>query len=291
MSDHGSSHGKVEQGGAGHSHDHDKYHMAKHQAQHRLMEKTTFKTTERLIERASERVVERAGERMLERAGTNVMQRSAERVTRRAMKRASSRLAQRTSKRVATRIAQRLVGEAFRVSEALHPFNFGLFSWRAEECAAKHAGKQAAQGGGKWTMDAMKALQVMVPAIGLLFVAHMAHQDWHRVTKEWQQGRNILTTGLFVAAAICDTADVAVHLLVVSSLTVVNVDHHVVHSIEHYGLIIAVIATICMIIGEILSARSNSFLPGVSSESELCKHSTTVVPCTDVEASEDQMGA
>jgi len=100
----------------------------------------------------------------------------------------------------------------------------------------------------------LKMLRVVIPMAGTFFVGHLAHEGWHRAEVEWKQKRGSLSTWLFAAVAMCDTFDTAVHALVVASHTVVHVNHHLIHRLEHLALMAALLAMICMMLGELISA-------------------------------------
>ena len=103
----------------------------------------------------------------------------------------------------------------------------------------------------------LHALRIVVPVVGTVGVAHMAHVDLHRAQHEWHSGR-WATAALFLAAAVADAFDVAVHLLLVLSLTVVHVDHHFIHRAEWFGMCAAVLGVLSMILGEILCIRTST---------------------------------
>ena len=58
---------------------------------------------------------------------------------------------------------------------------------------------------------------VALPAVGALFVAHLAHQDWHRMEQE-RENRNVWAARSFMVAFVGDAMDVAFHVVVVLGL-------------------------------------------------------------------------
>eukprot|EP00928_Gymnodinium_smaydae_P034089 TRINITY_DN24239_c0_g1_i1.p1 TRINITY_DN24239_c0_g1~~TRINITY_DN24239_c0_g1_i1.p1 ORF type:complete len:347 (+),score=70.98 TRINITY_DN24239_c0_g1_i1:75-1115(+) len=263
----------------------------------RLLERSATATSERLLERgaeaASERLLERgaeaAGERLLERSVTTTSERllersataTSERLLERGAETASERLLERGAEAVTERVLERgaeVAGERALAGGAARAAQLG------EKALAPSVGGVAAQGGsytsasfnttshmesalgshvtgaGGSVMGFLQILRVLVPVIGTLFVAHMAHQDWHRVIREWRKHRFSHTTCLFLFAAVCDTFDTVVHILVVANLAVVHLDHHVLHTLERASLVTAVGALVVMMAGELLSARLDAFL-------------------------------
>jgi hypothetical protein len=102
--------------------------------------------------------------------------------------------------------------------------------------------------------------------------------------QEWATRRKPLTTVLFAVAAICDTIDVLVHLVVVASMTIFHVDHHLLHSIEHFGIYAAICATVSMIVGEIISSytlaqEKNTASGEQDPEKEQAKPSANLASC------------
>jgi hypothetical protein len=58
---------------------------------------------------------------------------------------------------------------------------------------------------------------VALPALGAFFVAHLAHQDWHRMEQELEN-RNVWAARSFMVAFVGDAMDVAFHVVVVLGL-------------------------------------------------------------------------
>ena len=79
----------------------------------------------------------------------------------------------------------------------------------------------------------------------------MCH-DWHRLRHEWNKQHKWAAGSklVFAIAALGNTFDVLVHIVhvVVSSMTLLDVDHDLVHSLEHWSLVSAAIATVAAII-------------------------------------------
>jgi len=204
----------------GHGHGQDDISGAAcHQLQHRWVEKTAFGCTERVVHGLGERMVEQGGERLAERAGRSFMEAGAERVA----ERTTEVMLEKAGASAANHLATRALGETLRMGE--------------------HA-----------TIHALKALRVLVPFVGMLFVFHLAEHDWRRVKEECAAGR-LFTTLLFLLAVSGDLLDIWAHGVVVSS-GLIDMDHHFVHLVEYYGMGSAVVACLSVMSGEILSARA-----------------------------------
>ena len=206
----------------GHSHD-DEFHTAKHQLEHRWIEKTAFSAAERVVERMTERITESMGERVGERLAERGVERLAERGAERLAERGVERLAERGAERLAERGAERL---AERGAE--------LALERAGAGALRHIlGRtigETLRMGEHAAMHTLKALRVIVPFVGMLFVIHLAEHDWHRLLEEWR-ARRALSLAFFWMAVLGDVADILCHVCVISS-GILHVDHHALHTIE-----------------------------------------------------------
>ena len=206
-----------------HGHD-DEFHTAKHQLEHRWIEKTAFSAAERVVERMTERITESMGERVGERLAERGVERLAERGAERLAERGMERLAERGVERLAERGAERL---AERGAE--------LALERAGAGAVRHIlGRTIGESlrmGEHAAMHALKALRVIVPFVGMLFVIHLAEHDWHRLMQEWK-ARRALSLLFFFFAVLGDIADILCHVCVIAS-GILHVDHHALHMIEH----------------------------------------------------------
>mmetsp|Transcript_97639 Transcript_97639/g.252666 ORF Transcript_97639/g.252666 Transcript_97639/m.252666 type:complete len:320 (-) Transcript_97639:63-1022(-) len=198
-------------------------HGAVHQLEHRWIEKTGFGCAERVVERAAEtlaeRMIEQGGDRMVEAAAERLVEAGTERI----VERSTEVALEKAGTEAATHMATRAIGESLRMGER----------------AAIHA---------------LKALRVIVPFVGMLFVFHLAEHDWQRMREECAN-RRALTSLLFLLAVAGDLFDIWAHGVVVSA-GMVDMDHHFVHQVHHYGMAAAVVACISVMSGEILSARA-----------------------------------
>ncbi|GIL69497.1 hypothetical protein Vretimale_13600 [Volvox reticuliferus] len=107
-----------------------------------------------------------------------------------------------------------------------------------------------------------RGAMVALPAIGALFVAHLAHQDYERMMEERHNGHLAAFLGFLVAFTF-DVLDVLAHIAVVVGLlhqhfqVGLHVPHSVLHSVEGAGIAIAVISTVAAAAAEILAMRRN----------------------------------
>lgn len=225
----------------------DEFHTAKHQLEHRWIEKTAFSAAERVVERMTERIAESMGERVGERLAERGVERLAERGAERLAERGMERLAERGAERLAERGAERL---AERGAE--------LALERAGAGALRHIlGRtigETLRMGEHAAMHTLKALRVIVPFVGMLFVIHLAEHDWHRLLEEWR-ARRALSLAFFCMAVLGDIADILCHVCVISS-GILHVDHRALHTIEYYGMGSAIVACLSVVAAEILSARA-----------------------------------
>ncbi|CAK9003635.1 Vacuolar amino acid transporter 2 [Durusdinium trenchii] len=205
-------------------------------AKHHLEHRWMEKTAFGAAERVVERMTERVG------VGERLAERSAERLVERGMERGAEIALQRAGQGAARHIVGRAIGESLRMTE--------------------HA-----------TMQALKALRVLVPFVGMLFVIHLAEHDWHRFMEEWKARRSV-SCSLFALALLGDAMDTLAHVCVISA-GLVHIDHDFLHSTENYGMGFAVMACCSVVAGEISSAKAQ--------RRELKRNrskGTTVVPIT-----------
>jgi len=240
------AHGNGHDNGHGHDDHADPLHGAKHQLQHRWVEKTGFGAAERVVEHVAEslteRVLERAGERAIERGGERLAERAAERAIEGAGQRAGERMLERAGERVAERMIER--GAERGAEVALEKAGMGA----VRHVIARTMGETLRMGEHA-AIHALKALRIIVPFIGMLFVYHLAHHDLHRMKEE--KG---LTQFFFFVAVVGDWVDILTHVVVVYH-GIAHVDHHFLHTVERYGMIAAVVACFAVMAGEIRSAR------------------------------------
>lgn len=104
---------------------------------------------------------------------------------------------------------------------------------------------------------------VALPALGALFVAALARQDWGRWKQE-RRAKSSWAAAAFAAAFVGDAADVGVHVAVVGALTHhhfgwgLAIGHDVLASVEGAGVAVAVASTVAATVGELLAARAAS---------------------------------
>lgn len=213
-------------GGHGGHGDGDEFHTAKHHLEHRWIEKTAFGAAERVVERMTERIGERLAERVGERVGERLVEgvgeRLAERSAERMVERGAELALQRAGQGAARHIVGRTIGESLRMTE--------------------HA-----------AMHALKALRVLVPFVGMLFVIHLAEHDRHRFVEEWKARRSV-SCGLFAIALLGDVTDVLAHVCVICA-GLVHIDHGFLHAVENYGMGFAVMACLSVVAGEIVQQK------------------------------------
>ena len=222
--------------------DGDDFHTAKHQLEHRWIEKTAFSAAERVVERMTERISESIGERFGERLAERGVGRLAERGAEQLAERSAERLAERGAERLAERGVERL---AERGAERLAERSAELALERAGAGAVRHIlGRtigETLRMGEHAAMHTLKALRVLVPFVGMLFVIHLAEHDWHRLLEEWRS-RHALSLVFFCFAVLGDIADILSHVCVISS-GILHVDHHALHTIEQLGVELVVAVT------------------------------------------------
>ncbi|GIL69503.1 hypothetical protein Vretifemale_422, partial [Volvox reticuliferus] len=264
----------------------------------RLAERVGERMAERVAERAGERLAERAGERLAERAGERLAERVAERAGERMAERLGEQALTKGSTRVGTHAAEALAGRLLepttaageRTATAAAMAAASRVTEHGTSAAAAHgAGAAAAHGAGSrgglsvLDMAIQKVLgsrlgrrfltpqllarvgrgaMVALPAIGALFVAHLAHQDYERMMEERHNGHLAAFLGFLVAFTF-DVLDVLAHIAVVVGLlhqhfqVGLHVPHSVLHSVEGAGIAIAVISTVAAAAAEILAMRRN----------------------------------
>ncbi|CAG9466690.1 unnamed protein product [Pedinophyceae sp. YPF-701] len=107
---------------------------------------------------------------------------------------------------------------------------------------------------------AARGLTVAIPAIGALFVAHLARQDYLRWRTEEKAGEPHVARA-FLAAFTLDCADAVAHVVVVAALLHqhMGIGPHVPHLLlevaEYGGLAAAGAGTLAAVVGEVLAAR------------------------------------
>lgn len=209
------------------------------------LESSMERVAEAGMERITEATVERVAEASIERVAEASMERAAEAAVERVAEATSERLLERTAESVGERVVER-VGERIVVKPT---------QLAANMTATGVA--QRATSSWEWLLPTIKIIRDLVPVAGTLFVAYMAKQDVKRVKREWDVRRSLLSPVLiFVVAMLGDFVDLAVHAMVVAGTFFIHVDHHVLHSFERMGMIAAIVATLSMIIGEIISGCS-----------------------------------
>ncbi|KAF6258506.1 hypothetical protein COO60DRAFT_1626402 [Scenedesmus sp. NREL 46B-D3] len=157
---------------------------------------------ERVFERAGERAVERASERTpapLARAGERALERAGERAAGRAVPKAGVRAGEHAAERAAERVAA-------HAGEAVAAHMGDVAAATGVHAGAVAAGHGSSRGVGAFLdrlVDKVLGSSVLrrfmspavmsrigrgalvgLPAVGALFVAHLAHQDWDRLKEE-----------------------------------------------------------------------------------------------------------
>jgi hypothetical protein len=218
MSDHGHDlPGHGGHGDHGHGHGHGDHDDVLHGAKHQLEHRWIEKTGFGVAERVVAHAADSLAERMAEYGTEYMIERGAEHLATQALEKASEG--------AASHMLIRVMGETMRMGEAT-------------------------------AIHALKALRVLVPLIGMLFVGHLAQHDWHSFKAG--KGRAKL---FYLLAVIGDWIDIAVHVFVVyaglvEGLNIAHVDHHYLHEVEAYGMKAAIFACLSVMCGEILSARA-----------------------------------
>lgn len=98
------------------------------------------------------------------------------------------------------------------------------------------------------------SLRVLVTLVGMLLVLHMVHSDLHRAKAE-QASRKPSRAAyrMFMLAMLMDGIDFFVHVMALVDLTVFSIDQHLLHGAESAGFWCAIVGTLALIVGELMS--------------------------------------
>eukprot|EP00930_Biecheleria_cincta_P004725 TRINITY_DN105656_c0_g1_i1.p1 TRINITY_DN105656_c0_g1~~TRINITY_DN105656_c0_g1_i1.p1 ORF type:complete len:326 (+),score=45.19 TRINITY_DN105656_c0_g1_i1:59-1036(+) len=208
---------------------------------------------------------ERARNRMLARAGLGLSEHLAERVVERSLEHVLERGAEHAAEVVIKRQGQKSMGH---IAETLTR-GFQRNTEKLERSAGSTV-QRFLEGSGERGLNTSIAaqaerrhvltilsLRVLVTFIGMLLVLHMVHSDLHRAKAErasWRPSRTAWR--MFMLATLMDGIDLLVHIMVLADLTVLSIDHQVLHGAESVGFWCAVIGTFALILGELVSAPS-----------------------------------
>jgi len=210
--------------GAGHGdhgHGHDDHDDLLHGAKHQLEHRWIEKTGFGVAERVVAHAADSLTERMAEYGTEYMIERGAEHLAAQALEKASEG--------AASHMLTRVLGESMRMGETA-------------------------------AIGCLKALRVLVPALGMFFVGHLAQHDFHRYKVD--KG---LAKLFFLFAVVGDLVDIAVHIVVVwaglvEGLGISHIDHHWLHEVEGFGMKAAIFACLTVMCGEIQSARAQRAL-------------------------------
>lgn len=205
---------------------------------------------------------ERARNRMLARAGLGLYEHLAERVAERSLE----HVLERGAEHAAEVVIKQQGGKS--LSHILETMTRGLK--RNTEKFERSAGstlQRFLEGSGERGLNTSIAaqaesrhirtilsLRVLVTSIGMLLVLHMVHSDLHRLEAErasWKPSR--AACRMFMLAMLMDGIDFLVHSMVLADLTFLSIDQQVLHGAESVGLWCAVVGTVAMILGELMS--------------------------------------
>jgi hypothetical protein len=214
-------HGDHKDDGHGHGHGHGDHDDVLHGAKHQLEHRWIEKTGFGIAERVVAHAADSLTERVSEYGTEYLIERTAEHLATQAVEKASEG--------AASHMVTRILGETLRMGEIT-------------------------------AINALKALRVLVPLVGMFFVGHLAKHDWHRFKDD--KG---LAKFFFLLAVIGDWIDIGVHIIVVwaglvEGLGISHVDHHWLHEVEAYGMKAAIFACLTVMCGEIISARAQRAL-------------------------------
>lgn len=241
------------------SHDNDGlYTAATHQATHRFTEKLSFTMLERLADRYIGKAAQKAGQRGAEHIGRRtaevLSERASERISERVVERASERLQKAATERAAEKVGEKAAQTAIekigeRTAERL-----------GERVAERSAERTATSLVGRVFFRIGRGIAVALPALGSLFVLHLARQDRIRARESLAQG-NMMASRVFWLAFLGDASDVLCHVIIVTCLLQnhyninVQLPHAWMHMAETGGVCMAVFSTLMAIIGELLAAK------------------------------------
>jgi len=289
------------------------FHGVRHAVQHRVVEKATLGVADHTVERVAERAADHLLQRGLEQGLQHGVS-GASGILGRGLSQTFKRGAEATGERLCVHGLERGVEESGHFLESW----FGSWLQRTTQNGGdrvlekgrlitrrgfRKGSNQMFKGWGPFRRavpvattgleatfhhclaSGLKMFRTLIPVAGTFFLVHLAHEGWHRAEVEWKQKRGTLSTWLFVATAMCDTFDTAVHACVVASYTVVHVDHHLIHKFENLALKLALLAMICMMLGELISsgALQSRLSQWCCRRSSACMHtkkpSLTIVSC------------
>lgn len=197
-------------------------------ARNRLVTRTGLGISEHLGERAMETVLERSAEHMLE-----------------------SVVLREGARPVLETTLHGVGHHGGKLQASAHSVVQRFFENSGERGLTASIAKQAE----RHHMLTILAMRLSVVVIGMFLVCHMVHSDLHRAHEEKKKSKPSRTSyRMFMLAAVLDGIDFIVHLMVFMDLTFCTIDHHVLHLAETLGLWCAVVGTVALILGELISA-------------------------------------
>jgi len=243
--------------------------------------RNTGRTGERFVERATERGLERIGDqvgkRMIDQT-ERIMEHSASKLVDRAVESSGNRMIRRSIGTNSESIFNRVGRKSFqRQTERI----FGRNGRRTGEHFLTKAGDRtlihsmasstdrSVQRAMKVTGETLlgsrvlekeadrivvrltKGLMIALPAIGGLFALYLFKTDVDRFNEE-RPHRVLPSLALFAGASIADLSDTILHFCIFAGL-LMHWSHHRLEVIEKMSIGCAIVSTLCMVVGEIVS--------------------------------------
>merc|ERR1719265_1793980 len=218
---------------------------------------TSAMTRRRCFRKAEGR--SRARNRMVARAGLGISEHIAERLAERTLETVVERTAEHVMEGVVVREGGRSVLDSMLLGLGHHAEKLQAGAASAVQRFMENSGERglhasiAAQAERRHVLT-ITSMRLAVVVIGMFLVLHMVHSDLHRAhaeLKSWKPSR--VSYRLFMLAAILDGIDLVVHVLVFADLAVFSVEHCILHRAESLGLGCAVVGTVALILGELIS--------------------------------------
>lgn len=209
---------------------------------------------------------ERARNRMFARAGLGLYEHLAERVAERSLEHVLERSAEHAAEVVIKHRGGKSLGHLVetmsrglkRNTEKLERSAGSTLQRLLEGSGERGLNTSIAAQAERRHLHTILSLRVLVTSIGLLLVLHMVHSDLHRIQAEraaWKPSR--VACRMFMLAMLMDGIDLLVHVMVLADLIFLSVDQQVLHRAECVGFWCAVVGTLALILGELMSAPSH----------------------------------
>lgn len=242
-------------------------------AAEKVGETTLERTGKKLVEKATERAVDRALERTIEISGERAIERAAEKVGERAFERTGEKLAERAAERtydaIAERVAERAMEHATeRAGERVAERAGERIAERSGERIVERAGEQVVSGKGSGRAIERifgvssknifprlgRGALITLPVLGGIFAIYLLKSDVQRLKEEWKL--NIRTSSAcFFGSGLADCIDSFLHFFIAFALWN-HLSHTKLAIAEELSFGCAIFSTVCAVLGEIISLRT-----------------------------------